>query len=255
MLKKVKVMKIMKIMNNNNNNNNNDNILNNNSTSSSSTSNDNIINNNNIDNNENNENNENNDNDDNNNIKSKLFFDIVLGPLQAKAIVIMSHESSELRQSQQQNEKLCLLGHHFQKHPMLTPNFQGSQVFVYTPNSAIEWRKEILSKYFIDKINNYLNNHNNNHNNNVLQSISIECFFEKLNEIAQKQLDETLHRLPPATGVNLFSVQISNQILPSNYSNISNLQSLLNLNDTQIQKSNLLTTIFSFVNNILDNYL
>eukprot|EP01100_Stratorugosa_tubuloviscum_P015405 TRINITY_DN884_c0_g4_i3.p1 TRINITY_DN884_c0_g4~~TRINITY_DN884_c0_g4_i3.p1 ORF type:complete len:393 (-),score=157.26 TRINITY_DN884_c0_g4_i3:41-1219(-) len=187
---------------------------------------------------------------DDSNLRSKLLFEIVLGPLQAKAIIVLSQQHNHHNHNHNHN-------HSFTKYPMLTPNVQGSQVFVYTPDAAIEWRSLILSKYFTQKIN----NNNNNNNCQCSPLIDYSTFSQQLNDVAQQQLNQTLQLLSPATGVDLYSVQLHSNLSPSDFSNgQSTLQHLIH-NEISYEslsesssKPNLLETAFSYVNYFLDHY-
>jgi hypothetical protein len=83
--------------------------------------------------------------------------------------------------------------------PAVEPNFFGSSVFVYSPNSADAFRKNVLAPFFAKKN----------------ASIDATAFYNKLKSLLDGQLGSTLVNLSPANAIDLVSVEITSSHTPS----------------------------------------
>ena len=108
------------------------------------------------------------------NLKDSIEFNIKVGLLHGKAISIIENESVNCK-----------------KHnPVIYPQSLGSSTFIYHEQAVKVFRKEVITKFFTS------------YNN----TINEEEFYDKLNSLANVQLETTINTLKPANQVNVFKV-------------------------------------------------
>jgi hypothetical protein len=118
--------------------------------------------------------------------RAKLAFVAKLGPLDGKAVAIVTN-----------NKQGTCAGHS----PAIPPNVAGSSIFVYTPNAAEAFRNKVMSPFFAAQ-------GAAGWNEAEFQS-RISTLFNK------KQLASTLTLLHPANKCSLISIDVTTVGQPS----------------------------------------
>eukprot|EP00475_Leptophrys_vorax_P030527 TRINITY_DN457_c0_g1_i2.p1 TRINITY_DN457_c0_g1~~TRINITY_DN457_c0_g1_i2.p1 ORF type:complete len:344 (-),score=100.09 TRINITY_DN457_c0_g1_i2:68-1099(-) len=123
--------------------------------------------------------------------KEKFAFNVRLGSLEGKALAIVSNVGDACPDHS----------------PAVVPNYLGSSVFVYTPNSAVQFRQNILTPFFVSASGG---------------SLTESDFFSSLTDLLDTQLSATLEELSPVNAVNLYTIEFTasddatSQDLPAN---------------------------------------
>jgi hypothetical protein len=111
--------------------------------------------------------------------RAKLAFVAKLGPLQGKAVAIVTN-----------NPQSSCAGYS----PAIPPNLAGSSLFVFTPNAAAAFRAKVMAPFFAAQ---------GAPNWNEAQ------FLTGIGALFKTQLDATLERLSPANNCSLISVDVT----------------------------------------------
>jgi hypothetical protein len=110
--------------------------------------------------------------------RAKLSFITKTGPLQGKAIAIIS------------NKRGSCSGYS----PAVPPNVAGSTLFVYTPSAASAFRSTVMSRFFAAQ---------------GAVGWSATTFLSEVNKLFDAQLGATLANLIPANQSSLISVDVT----------------------------------------------
>ncbi len=131
---------------------------------------------------------------DNDNKRAKLAFVVKLGPLQGKAVAIVSNKAGTCS------------GYS----PALPPNIGGSSIFIYTPSAAKAFRTSVMTPFFAAQ---------------GAAGWNSVLFQTKANDLFDKQLGATLDNLAPANQASLIAIDVTTvgEPKPNSATSISNI--------------------------------